>query len=179
MGAGTIGDLIASGYTQSLEEFVDARRSPLLVGVGILDARLTSRPEGRHSTLTLSLSTDGHADGPQGGAPVRHHLLGLLFPLESRDRRPWARLSLGRSAENDIVLDDPAVSEYHGYVKARGGEVFLGDLGSTNGTLVNGEALRPPRTHSLRSEDIVTLGRCSFQYFTPADLYVYLSLGAS
>jgi hypothetical protein len=172
MRARTVGELIASCYTISLDEYLKIYTDPLLIGVGILDSRLLQQRDHRHSTLALSLTP---AEGDDN--LTRHHLMGYLISITDPKGESWVRLALGRTAENDIVIDDPAVSEFHGYVKRRDEDYVLGDLGSTNGTKVNGRPLKAPQTHVLRDEDIITFGRCSFQYFTPVALYDYLSLG--
>jgi hypothetical protein len=51
-------------------------------------------------------------------------------------------VTLGRAAECDIVLSDPTVSKRHAELRRRGGDVVLIDLGSTNGTRVNGMVVR-------------------------------------
>ncbi len=55
---------------------------------------------------------------------------GSVFPLEGS-------LSLGRSPDSDVVLDDPFVSTVHARVVRRGGLVYVEDLGSTNGTYLD------------------------------------------
>ncbi len=51
------------------------------------------------------------------------------------------RITMGRSARNDICIPDPFASRVHAEVRREGGRYFLQDLGSANGTLYNGEAL--------------------------------------
>jgi hypothetical protein len=55
------------------------------------------------------------------------------------DGRP---LTIGRGADADVVLGDPLVSRRHARLAPRSGRLILADLGSTNGTRVNGEAVR-------------------------------------
>jgi len=50
---------------------------------------------------------------------------------------------IGRGAENDLVIDDPAISRAHARVEQEAGVYRLTDLGSTNGTSVDGVELRP------------------------------------
>ncbi|HVP01211.1 MAG TPA: FHA domain-containing protein [Solirubrobacteraceae bacterium] len=57
--------------------------------------------------------------------------VGESFPLDHE------RMTIGRRPESDIFLDDVTVSRDHALVVRRGGEVFLDDLGSLNGTYVN------------------------------------------
>ena len=66
-------------------------------------------------------------------------------------------LILGRSPEADVVLQDPYASDFHVRLAFQGGEVRLHDLGSTNGTLVNGERVGAPL--SLRRGDRVQIGQ--------------------
>jgi len=64
--------------------------------------------------------------------------------------------SLGRDPGNDIVIDDPQVSRHHARVTRRGGLMVIEDLGSTNGTFINGMLLTGP--HALASGDVIGLG---------------------
>jgi len=52
-------------------------------------------------------------------------------------------LTIGRGADNDLVLQDTQVSRHHAELRRRGDQWFLVDLGSTNGTFVGGTRLRP------------------------------------
>ena len=55
------------------------------------------------------------------------------------DGRP---LTIGRATDVEVVLADPLVSRRHARLSSRGGRLVLADLGSTNGTRVNGERVR-------------------------------------
>ena len=65
-------------------------------------------------------------------------------------------LRLGRSPDNDLILRDPATSGHHARVERRGERFFIVDLGSTNGTLVNGE---PIQEKELNHDDRITIGQ--------------------
>lgn len=69
---------------------------------------------------------------------------------------PDARV-LGRSSEADILLDDPYASEFHMRLVAQETGLVLHDLGSTNGTYVNGRRVTAPTT--LRRGDSVQVGK--------------------
>ena len=64
----------------------------------------------------------------------------VRFPDRPPDHFPLGRLriTLGRSARNDLCVPDPFASRVHAEVRREGDEYFLQDLGSANGTLYNG-----------------------------------------
>ena len=63
---------------------------------------------------------------------------------------------IGRSPSSDIVIDEPYVSASHARFTIRGPALVLEDLGSTNGTMVNGHIIEQPVT--LRDTDEVQVG---------------------
>ena len=65
------------------------------------------------------------------------------------------RVVLGRSRECDVRVADLNVSRRHAEVRDEGGDLVLVDLGSTNGTLLNG---RPVDQQRLEDGDTITLG---------------------
>jgi pSer/pThr/pTyr-binding forkhead associated (FHA) protein len=65
-------------------------------------------------------------------------------------------IRIGRAPENHIQLDDPKISRFHAEICRRGAALFLKDLRSTNGTLLNGERLR--KETRLKAGDRVSLG---------------------
>jgi FHA domain len=71
------------------------------------------------------------------------------------------RTSLGRRPYNDIVIDNLAVSGEHAVLQMSGKEVFLEDLNSTNGTYVNGKAVKK---QLLRHGDTVEIGKYKIKY---------------
>jgi hypothetical protein len=69
--------------------------------------------------------------------------------------------TIGRSLENDIVLEDQGVSRSHAQIRWRNGRFEIFDLGSRAGTLVNGQELT---RRQLRSGDVITLGAAALIY---------------
>ena len=67
----------------------------------------------------------------------------MKYPDRAPDRFPLGRLriTLGRSARNDLCIPDPFASRVHAEVRREGEEYYLQDLGSANGTLYNGGAV--------------------------------------
>jgi hypothetical protein len=66
-----------------------------------------------------------------------------------------SRVILGRSKEADVRIEDPNVSRKHAAIYWNNGRLMLEDLGSTNGTMVNGY---PVTTTVLRPQDVVAIG---------------------
>jgi hypothetical protein len=73
------------------------------------------------------------------------------------------RTTIGRRGDNDISLPNLAVSGEHAVVVTILADSFLEDLGSTNGTLVNGKAIAK---HFLRDRDEIDIGRHKIVYCT-------------
>lgn len=72
-------------------------------------------------------------------------------------------MTLGRDLENGIVLADASVSGRHAVVRQARQRWLVEDLGSTNGTLVNGRALNGRRAE-LRDGDRLTVGAVVFRF---------------
>lgn len=66
-------------------------------------------------------------------------------------------VSIGREEENSVQLNDDRISRFHAKIQHHSGRVILTDLGSTNGTRVNGH---PIQTRILQAGDVISIGRC-------------------
>ena len=75
---------------------------------------------------------------------------GKEYPLDKNE------LVIGRDQGSDIVIVDPEVSRRHARLFQQGGSYVIEDLGSTNGTYVNGQRLSGP--YVLRSGELINLG---------------------
>ncbi len=75
---------------------------------------------------------------------------GQVFTLEKEES------FIGREMSNEIVINDPEVSRRHARVYLQGANYVIEDLGSTNGTSVNGQRLMGP--YMLRPGEMVTFG---------------------
>ncbi|MBI5279977.1 MAG: FHA domain-containing protein [Burkholderiales bacterium] len=71
------------------------------------------------------------------------------------------RTSLGRRPYNDIVIDNLAVSGEHAVLQMSGTEVYLEDLNSTNGTYVNGKAVKK---QLLQNNDTIEIGKYKIKF---------------
>jgi hypothetical protein len=68
-----------------------------------------------------------------------------------------AAVVIGRSSEADLVIDDPFASDFHARVAPDGGGFRIQDLGSTNGTFLNGERLSSPA--AVAPGDTIRIGQ--------------------
>lgn len=73
----------------------------------------------------------------------------LIFELDKDS------YTIGREAGNEIVIEDPQVSRRHAHLTRQGGTYFIEDVGSTNGTYVNGKRVTAPLP--LNNGDLIGL----------------------
>jgi dipeptidyl aminopeptidase/acylaminoacyl peptidase len=74
---------------------------------------------------------------------------------------PNEMVTVGRAPDNDVVVSDPATSGRHGRIEMRAGAFWISDLGSTNGTLVNGE---PVIEKQLADGDLIAIGQNTMRF---------------
>jgi len=72
---------------------------------------------------------------------------------------------LGRGVENEIVIVSKRASREHAHIRRDGRRTFLNDLGSTNGTFLNGE--RVLGSMQLRDDDQISIGEVMFTFHDP------------
>lgn len=70
-------------------------------------------------------------------------------------------ITIGRKNDNLLILDDPYASSHHARVYVKNNDCILEDLGSTNGTLLNGERIEGKEY--LNSGDEIRIGSTSFR----------------
>ncbi len=89
------------------------------------------------------------------------------------DRPPGSSLplapvtSIGRDLDNEVVLHDATVSGRHAVVLRRDGAWWVEDLGSTNGSFLNGDTVRPELPALVRSGDTVQFGAVRLRLVSP------------
>jgi pSer/pThr/pTyr-binding forkhead associated (FHA) protein len=74
---------------------------------------------------------------------------------------PNQMVSIGRAPDNDVVVGDPATSGHHGRIEVRAGSFWISDLGSTNGTQVNGQ---PVIEKELSDGDTIAIGQNTLRF---------------
>jgi len=97
----------------------------------------------------------------------------LIFRFRDKQIRKYIlkhdkQLAIGRLPDNDIVIENDAVSGHHARVFSRDNEFYIEDLNSTNGTFVHKKRIT---SHRLKDEDIITIGKhelvfCEYEKYT-------------
>ena len=71
-------------------------------------------------------------------------------------------ITMGRAASADLNIDDPFASAAHARIFPRGQFMYIEDMGSTNGTFLNGRQLRKPE--QLKVADVIRIGDTEYRY---------------
>ncbi|MBV9818837.1 MAG: FHA domain-containing protein [Solirubrobacterales bacterium] len=109
-----------------------------------------------HSGRTMVYSTAGRVAEPlEERARSAHHSALLLMDGKRLVVGP-AGVTLGRSRRCDVMVDDANVSRAHAEIRPRGGSWVLSDVGSTNGSRLNGQPVEEPEV--LKPGDEIELG---------------------
>jgi hypothetical protein len=104
----------------------------------------------------------------RGSPPPERRVSGRLVFVDGTngDGRAYqidsAAVTVGRGNANDIPLDDEFASTVHARVEARPDGVWLEDVGSTNGTAVNGVVIEQPR--KLAPGDVIRIGETDLRF---------------
>ncbi len=90
----------------------------------------------------------------------------ILEVVRADGGRTWHRLTalpltVGRASDNDLILDDPMVSRHHCQLKLQHGAYSFADLGSRNGSEVNGQ---PVTEIALGPGDVIRIGDTEIEF---------------
>ncbi|MCR5285808.1 MAG: FHA domain-containing protein [Treponema sp.] len=98
-------------------------------------------------------------------SPVGHHLdaIGESKPasylmINNKKVDLVAKITIGRDSDNDVVVDNKLASRHHAMIQKIKNVYFLKDVGSTNGTFLNGTKLPSDKYVKLQSGDRITIG---------------------
>ncbi len=129
-------------------------------GIQTRVVRLPDEPEQEvqrdESGRTMVYSSAGRVAEPLEERARSRHETALLLIGGKRLVVGPAGVTLGRSRQCDVVLDDPNVSRTHAEIRPRGGSWVLTDFGSTNGSSINGRRIEGPEV--LKPGDELELG---------------------
>jgi predicted component of type VI protein secretion system len=117
------------------------------------------QPGARRRQLDETLRT-AYSEGLLSESTFMMRLDQVLGEATIDPRRLVERLLVGRAPESDIVLDDCAVSRRHAELLWRGGTWVIHDIGSKNGTVLNGRTIERAQ---LRPGDYVSFAKRTFR----------------
>jgi hypothetical protein len=159
----TVPQLLDQVAHHEMEDFVDAYPGVFLLAMGLLSAEVL-RAKTRNETMAISLGATIKHDVKQS-----HPLAGCAFFLQPDEAT--SALTMGRSSQCSITVPELSVSDLHCSLHVANDGVRVVDLGSKNGTSVNMKTLPTGETALLADEEILTLGRYSFQVMRSRTLY--------
>ena len=109
-------------------------------------------------------------NAPRNNSGDAVHAKARLISIASPDRREYqldkSNITIGSHRSNDVVIDDTTVSRRHATITHQSGRFELEDLGSTNGTFVNGGRLRAPI--ALSRGDEIKFGSARYAFVVGA-----------
>ncbi len=110
--------------------------------------------------------------GPTASPPDRIDLRSGVFPrlevVAALGHNPGEEfqlnggITMGRAGSADVRIDDPFASAAHARIFPRGQFMYIEDMGSTNGTFLNGRQLRKPE--QLKVADVIRIGDTEYRY---------------
>ena len=103
-----------------------------------------------------------------GGMDLRQGIRPRLVVVAAMNFPPGTEFEIGDSAtmgrapSSDVPIEDPFASSAHARIFPRGQFMYIEDMGSTNGTYLNGRQLRRPE--QLKTADTVRIGETEYRY---------------
>jgi len=141
-----------------------------LVGLESINTQSIEPDRVPHAPLAVS----GSGANPPGEAWATLHLVetGKVLPLVDQNEYTLGRVNADQPIIPDIDLGpykafDHGVSRLHLVIRAAGGRVIVMDLGSANGTYINGTRLAPQVEHAVANGDVIALGKLKLQVVLP------------
>ena len=104
----------------------------------------------------------------RGGMDLRQGIRPRLVVVAAMNFAPGTEFeigdsaTMGRSPSADVPIEDPFASSAHARIFPRGQFMYIEDMGSTNGTYLNGRQLRRPE--QLKTADTVRIGETEYRY---------------
>jgi len=157
----TIKDLIPTARSLSGETFEKRFGHPFLLGREVLEEEFAF-------ATAIAKMDEPDVSATRSGLRIRDWVLAVHKPDASPGNQ---RVFVGRSSNNDISIPHPTVSKLHAYFVLEDRKWWLVDVGSSNGTTVNGMKAPARAKTALYDNDVVVFGRCAFSFLLPRSLY--------
>lgn len=160
--------IVTAAQRFSREEFASSYGWPFLVGEPSLSVPRTAMRTLVNAPALRGIDTilpDTH-DEP---APATSHL--LVLPVRKRQDVFPEMITIGRTANNDIVINDATVSKFHGFFRVVDDRLELVDAGSRNGTKVMGRALAPKQPMAVTPGTRIRFGTVDLVLHNPREAW--------
>lgn len=139
-------------------------RGDVRVAANVVDVAEEQNPEpmpAPPSDQTMVLARPGHEPGTPDSASRAFLLVHTDGAPRVRFDLGGALISIGRASDNDVIVDDPEVSRHHCQLKLQHGAYSLADLGSRNGSWINGQ---PVSEVALGPGDVIRIGSTEIEF---------------
>jgi hypothetical protein len=152
--------------TTSREQFTAVYRHPFLLGTQALVRPRRPQRTGKIDITGIIRTQKAEDSGESGdGEPVVYAITKVQTTFPSM-------ITVGRTANNDVAIDDVQVSKFHAFFRTGSRGTEVGDAGSTNGTRVRGEPLVPKGPAVvIASGDPLSFGGLEFVFLSPAECW--------
>lgn len=98
-----------------------------------------------------------------------------VYPLTKKPGASFPdRITIGRTPNNDIVINDHSVSRFHAYVRHDGASFIVADAGSKNGSWLDRSSLEARKERRLPSRGVLRIGDVDLRFLLAADLFAAL-----
>jgi FHA domain len=142
----------------SRDRFVEVCPYPFLVGMPQL-----SRPHQPGRTILVSQQDrDALLSGPRKRRPSAETAL-LVLPVRKVQEAFPSMITVGRTSNNDVVIEDVQVSKFHAFFRMNGDKLELADAGSRNGTFIGKLRLETKgASRPVRQGETIRFGHLEF-----------------
>jgi len=156
------------------EVFIRFLRQPVLAGSAIQAGSISSQEGSGIDEMNRTQIFEPSGTDPDA-SPPSEALKHAIYPLVKGEYSNSASkfFTIGRIDGNDIIIPDFAISKKHAVITIDNSKFYIKDLGSTNGTMVNGTRLDKKQA-KIHDKDVLSFARYEFTFLFPASLYKML-----
>jgi pSer/pThr/pTyr-binding forkhead associated (FHA) protein len=127
------------------------------------------------AAATMTMDDEFPTIGPNDPNPLAGMNKDAQLEVYPLTKKPGAsfpdRITIGRTSNNDVVINDASVSRLHAYVRREGDKWLVADAGSKNGTRLAGERLEARKERAIKSRVMIRFGDLELTFFLAEDLF--------